>query len=74
MITNISVAKSSLRPSKDHARHLNILRLVGMRALVELQRREPMLPIDDQKVFLRLLQAANPAVIVRTRRSAASAA
>ena len=46
-------------PVEDHARHIDRFGFFGMRTLVELQRREPMLPIDDQEFLLRRLQFAD---------------
>ncbi len=41
---------------KHHARHVNRLGFIGMGALVEIQRRQPMLPVNYQKFLLRFLQ------------------
>ena len=48
MMTNISVAKSSLRPSKMMHGTLMVARVVGTLVQVEVQRRQAVLAVDDQ--------------------------
>ena len=56
MMTNISVAKSSLLAVEDHAGHVDGLRFVRALVQVELQRGQAVLAVDDQELAVRLLQ------------------
>src|SRR3989449_9838599 len=47
---------------EDDARHVDRRRIVGSLVQVELQRREPVLPVDDQEFGRRLVHAADAAV------------
>ena len=59
MITNISVAKSSLLPSKmTHGTWMRA-RVVGALLAVEVQRRQAVLAVDDQVLRPRLFQVAD---------------
>ena len=43
-------------PVENHTGHMNVLGFVGVRALIELQRGQPVLAVDDQKLLLRFLE------------------
>src|SRR6266542_5381692 len=49
---------------KDDAGDLDVLRVLRMRALVELQGGEAVLSVDDEKLILRLPQPADAAVVI----------
>ena len=44
---------------EDDARHADVPRLVRVRPLVKQEGRQPVLPVNDQELFLRLLQPAD---------------
>src|ERR1041385_3866548 len=52
-------------PIEDHAGHVNGFGFVRMRALVELERRQTMLAIDNQEFFLGFLKATHSAVLLK---------
>ena len=72
MMTNISVAKSSLLPSKITHGHVQGLRVLRVLLAEEMQRREPVLAVDDEVLAARLLEVADVVVLARPGRSAAS--
>src|SRR5262249_11286216 len=49
---------------KNHARNMNVLGIIGMSGFVKRERRQSMLPIDDQEILLRLLKTAHAAAIL----------
>src|SRR2546425_7835127 len=49
---------------ENDARNMNVLGVVRMGPLKELERGQTMLPIDNQKVFLRLLEPPDAAAIL----------
>ena len=59
MMTNISVAKSSLLPSKMMQGTCMRAGVVGAVLAEEMQRRQPVLAVDDQVLRPRLLQVAD---------------
>jgi hypothetical protein len=67
MMTNISVAKSSLRPSKMMHGHVDGRRVVGTLVQVEAQRRQAVLAVDDQVLGGGLAQAARAALAVAAK-------
>jgi hypothetical protein len=50
-------------PVKNDARHRDIARILGMRVHEKLQRRQPMLAVNDQKFLARLLQLSDAGAI-----------
>ena len=59
MMTNISVAKSSLLPSKMMQGTWMVRASSGRCLRVEVERREAMLPVDDEVLAARLLEVAD---------------
>ncbi len=59
MMTNISVAKSSLLPSKMMQGTWMVLRVVGAVLHVELERREAVLAVDDEVLAVGLVEVAD---------------
>ena len=72
MITNISVAKSSLRPSKITQGTWMFFASSGRWRMVEGQRRQPVLAVDDQELLPRLLEVARVLELAERRRSESS--
>ena len=59
MMTNISVAKSSLLPSKMTQGTWIVARVVRVRPCGRMQRGQPVLAVDDQELAVGLCQVAD---------------
>ena len=74
MMTNISVAKSSLLPSKMMQGTWSVFASLGALLHVEVQRRQAVLAVDDEVLALRLLEVADVGEAASPARSASRSA